>query len=138
MQLRPRHYVLLAIVIGVFIFNIVRHRRDREAERLHSQPAPVIVTGPRLNTPAWAAYDQAASLRDAPDSEFQPALADLQKLMPLDPKQNDGHIADIHGCLTWLNFYRQGMAQVNPDPKMKARSQTHIENCVKYHLDTTS
>ncbi|MBW4038350.1 MAG: hypothetical protein HIU91_05620 [Acidobacteria bacterium] len=138
MRLRPRHYVLIAIIIGIFVFNIVRHRHDRETAHLNTQPAPIVVTGPRLNTPAWAAFDHAASLRDAPNTDFQPALADLQMLIPLEPNQSDGHIADIHGCLTWLEFYRQGMAQATPDPKMKQRSQTHIQNCVKYHLDTTS
>ncbi len=30
MRLRPRHYVLLAVILGLFIFNIVRHRRDEK------------------------------------------------------------------------------------------------------------
>lgn len=138
MQLRPRHYVLLAIVIGVFLFNIVRHHHDQNNALLQTRPAPVIVTGPRLNTPAWAAFDHAASLRDAPDTDFQPALADLRKLLPLDPNPTDSHLADIRGCLTWLEFFRQGMAQTHPDPAMKQRSLTHIQNCVKNHLDTSS
>lgn len=137
MRLRPRHYVLLAIVIGIFLFNMIRHRHD-ERNAIPSHPTPVVVTTPRLNTPAWAAFDHAASLRDASDAEFQPALADLQKLLPLDPNPSDGHLADIHGCLTWLEFFRQGMAQTHPDPAMKQRSLTHINNCVKYHLDTAS
>lgn len=138
MQLRPRHYVLLLIIVGLFIFNIVRHHRERRSVPPNTAPAPVVVTAPRLNTPAWSAFDRAAALRDAPDTDFQPALADLQKLLPLDPHPHDGHIADIHGCLTWLVFYRQSMAQTNPDPGMKQRSQTHIENCIKYHLDITT
>jgi hypothetical protein len=137
MQLRPRHYVLLAVVIGVFLFNIVRHRHD-ERLAIPTQPPPVVVTTPRPNTPAWAAFDHAASLRDAPDTDFQPALADLQKLIPLDPNPTDGHLADIRGCLTWLEFFRQGMAQTHPNPAMKQRSLTHIQNCVKYHLDISS
>ena len=138
MRLRPRHYVLFLVIVGIFIFNVVRHHRDRRNALLNTAPAPVVVTGPRLNTPAWAAFDHAASLRDASNADFQPALADLQMLIPLEPNQSDGHIADIHGCLTWLDFYRQGMAQATPDPKMKERSLTHIQNCVKYHLDISN
>jgi hypothetical protein len=137
MQLRPRHYVLLAIVIALFIYNIVRHRRD-EQNAISRPPAPIVITTPRLNTPAWAAFDHAASLRDAPESDFQPAFKDLNRLLPLDPNQTDGHIADIKGCLTWLEFYRQGMAQTHADPQMKQRSIHHIDDCVKYHLDTNA
>ena len=135
MQLRPRHYILLAIILGLFIYNIVRHRHD-ERNAISTTPAPVIVNKPRLNTPAWAAFDHAASLRDEPAANYDPALKDLQTLIPLDPNQTDGHIEDIHGCLTWLEFYRQGMAQTHSDPQMKARATHHVESCVKYHLDT--
>jgi hypothetical protein len=135
MQLRPRHYILLAIIVGLFLYNIVRHRHD-ERNAISTTPAPVIINKARLNTPAWAAFDHAASLRDEPAADYEPALKDLQTLIPLDPNQTDGHIADIHGCLTWLEFYRQGMAQTHSDPQMKARATHHVESCVKYHLDT--
>jgi hypothetical protein len=137
MRLRPRHYVLLAIILGLFVYNIVRHRRDeRNLISTTNTPAPVIVQKPLLKTPAWAAFDQLATLRDAPAAAYDPALKDLQTLIPLDPNQKDGHIEDIHGCLTWLEFYRQGMAQTHPDPQMKTRATHHIEDCVKYHQDT--
>jgi hypothetical protein len=137
MNLRPRHYVLLVIILGLFVYNIVRHRREeRNLISTSTAPAPVIIQKPRLNTPAWAAFDQLASLRDASPAEYDPALKDLQKLLPLDPNQHDGHIEDIHGCLTWLEFYRQGAAQTHPDPQMKTRATHHIEDCVKYHQDT--
>lgn len=135
MQLRPRHFVLLAIVIGLFVYNIIRHRHD-ERNAISNTPAPVVISTPRLNTPAWAAFDHAAALRDAPAATFDPALKDLNQLLPLDPNQTDGHIADIKGCRTWLEFYRQGMAQTHPDPQMKTRATHHIDDCVKYHLDT--
>ena len=139
MQLRPRHYILLAVVLALFIYNIIRHRRDTRPA-VSSTPAPIVVAPakPRLNTPAWAAFDQAAGLRDASDAEFQPALKDLNQLLPLDPNQTDGHITDIKGCLTWLNFYRQGMAQTRPDPDMKSRAAHHLDTCTKYHLDTSA
>jgi hypothetical protein len=137
MTLRPRHYVLLAIILGLFIFNMVRHRRDeRNLISTSTAPAPVIVNKPRLNTPAWAAFDHLAALRDDPAVTYEPALKDLQTLLPLDPNQKDGHIEDIRGCLTWLEFYRQGAAQTHPDPKMKDRATHHIDDCVKYHQDT--
>jgi hypothetical protein len=136
MNLRPRHYVLLAVVLGLFIFNIVRHRRDqRNLTSTSTAPAPVITT-PRLNTPAWAAFDHAAALRDDPPTTFAPALHDLQQLLPLDPSQQDGHIQDIKGCLTWLEFYRQGAQPIHPNPTMKASAIQHIDNCVKFHKDT--
>lgn len=143
MQLRPRHYVLLAIVLGIFIVNMVRHRRDTRPIHSTNTPAPIVVTKPRIDTPAWAAFDHAASLRDAPAADFDPALADLNRLIPLDPNttdpnQTDTHIADIKGCLTWLDFYRQGMAQSHADPKMKARSAHHLDTCTQYHLDTSA
>lgn len=137
MQLRPRHYVLFAIIVAIFIFNMIRHRRDNRAS-LSPTPAPVVITKPRLDTPAWAAFDHLAALRDAPASDFNPALTDLNRLLPLDPNQSDGHLSDIKGCLTWLDFYRQGMAQTHADPKMKARSSHHLDTCTKYHLDTTA
>ena len=147
MQLKPRHYVLFAIIVAIFIYNMVRHRRDTRPSA-STTPAPIVITQPRLDTPAWAAFDHAAALRDAPDADFLPALKDLNQLLPLDPNPTDGHIADNHladnhiadikGCLTWLNFYRQGMVQTHADPKMKLRSAHHLDTCTKYHLDTSA
>ena len=136
MQLRPRHYILLAIIIGLFAYNIVRHRRDERNAISNTTPAPVIINKARVSTPAWAAFDHAAALRDDPATTYDPALKDLHTLLPLDPDQKDGHIEEINGCLTWLEFYRQGMAQTHPDPKMKDRATHHIDDCVKYHQDT--
>jgi hypothetical protein len=116
---------------------MVRHHRDNRPS-VATTPAPIVVTKPRLDTPAWAAFDHAASLRDASDAAYQPALRDLNQLIPLDPNQTDGHIADIKGCLTWLDFYRQGMAQDHSDPQMKARSAHHLDTCTQFHLDTSA
>lgn len=139
MNLRPRHYILLAVVLGLFIFNMIRHRRDeRNLVSTNSAPAPVAIDKPRLATPAWAAFDHAAALRDDPATTFTPALDDVHKLIPLDPNPKDGHIDDINGCLTWLEFYRQGAAQTHPDLKMKDRATHHIDNCVRYHQDTNA
>jgi hypothetical protein len=136
MNLRPRHYILLAIIVGLFVYNIVRHRRDDRNAISNTTPAPIIINKARADTPAWAAFDHAASLRDAPTSDYAPALKDLHTLLPLDPDQKNGHIEEINGCLTWLEFYRQGMAQTHPDPNMKTRAAHHLDDCVKYHQDT--
>jgi len=134
MNLRPRHYILLAIILGLFIFNMVRHRRDQR--NAISNTAAPIVQKPRIDTPAWAAYDHAAALRNDPPATYEPAVHDLQQLLPLDPNQNDGHLTDIHGCLTWLGIYRQGAAQTHPTNSMKDIASQHIDICVKFHQDT--
>jgi hypothetical protein len=130
MQLRPRHYVLLAVIVGLFVFNIMRHRHAQPA--ITPGPAPIILTGPPLQSPAWAAFDHAASLRDAAEADFQPAMTSLQQDIHSAPS------ADLNGCLTWLEFYRQGALHPSVDPAWKQRSQHHLDGCVKFHLDTSA
>jgi hypothetical protein len=130
MRLRPRHYVLLAVIIGIFVYNIIRHHHRQPV--LEPPPAPIVHTGPPPQSPGWTAFDAAANLRDAPAAQFQPALKSLQDLLPTDPNH-----ADIDGCLIWLQYYRQGMAQVRTDTQMKDRAVHHINGCSHYHLDTT-
>jgi hypothetical protein len=131
MSLRPRHYVLCAVIIGVFVFNIVRNHRKQAS--FAPTAAPVIVHNvPPVQTPGWTAFDHAASLRDAPADQFAPALRAVQQQLPTDP-----NASDIRGCLIWLQFYRQGMAQIRTDPQMKDRSLHHLAGCTKYHLDTS-
>ncbi len=76
--------------------------------------------------------DRAAALRDAPDTDFQPAMTALQAEIRATPS------ADLHGCLTWLEFYRQGALHPAVDPSWKQRSQRHLDGCVKFHIDTTT
>ena len=57
MQLRPRHYVLLAVVIGLFVFNVVRSHNRKKAEQAALQQTNA------LAGPAWAAFDKAAGLK---------------------------------------------------------------------------
>ena len=126
MQLRPRHFVLLALVIGLFVINILRHRRRPPVT--YAPPAPV-VAGPRSTAPAWTAFDHAATLRDAPDAQFQPALENLQQ------QSSDAAPQGLAGCMTWLEFYRQGVLHPARDPQWKARSEHHLDGCVQYHAD---
>jgi hypothetical protein len=130
MQLRPRHYVLLAVIVGLFVFNIIRHRHTQPV--VTPGPAPIVTTAPPLQTPAWTAFDHAASLRDAPEPAFQPAMSALQQRIHLAPS------ADLNGCLTWLEFYRQGALHPSIDPAWKQRSQRHLDGCVQFHLDTAT
>ncbi len=130
MSFRPRHYLLIALLLGIFAFNYWR--------RAHQpQPAPqatavaVVPTAPPADTPAWRAFDHANSLRDAPTTQFAPALQSLQQTQAATPSPG------ITGCLTWLEFYRQGMAQTRTDPQMHDRSLRHLAACTKYHADTT-
>ena len=129
MQLRPRHFVLFAIVIGLFLVNILRNRRRPAV--ISTPPAPVVV-GPRVNSPAWTAFDHAASLRDAPDGQFQPVLHDLQQQIAGASPEG------MEGCLTWLEFYRQGVLHPSRDPQWKTRSERHLKGCVQYHADVAA
>lgn len=137
MSLRPRHYILLAIVIGLFVWNMVRYRQARTQPSASTAPAPVVNTAARVNTPAWTAFDQAADLRDAADDQFAPAMKALQAAIAAAPAQ-DASITDVKGCLTWLEFYRQGKSHPGGDTKWKDRSARHLDGCVQYHLDTTA
>ena len=129
MQLRPRHYVLIAVIIGIFAFNVWRHHTSAVVV---PSSTPTVTTAPPVQSAAWSAFDHAAALRDAPDTDFQPALKDLRTLLDAAPTSG------ISGCLVWLEFYRQGMAQTRTDPQMKDRSLHHLDGCVKYHLETTA
>jgi hypothetical protein len=130
MSLRPRHYILFAVIVGIFVFNIVRHHHRQPT--FEPAPAPIVHTGPPPQSPGWSAFDTAANLRDAPETQFHPALKTLQDLLPTDPNR-----ADLNGCVIWLQYYRQGMAQTRTDPQMKDRAIHHIDGCTHYHLDTT-
>jgi hypothetical protein len=131
MRFRPRHYALFALLVAVFVYNMVRRHR---ATVIPSPAAvQVVPSGPKADTPAWRAFDHAASLRDAPAIQFSPALKDVEQQLP-----NDPGAADIRGCLIWLQFYRQGMAQIRTDPQMKDRSIHHLAGCTQFHLDTST
>jgi len=129
MRLKPRHYVLCAVIIAIFVVNIVR---NHHRQTITSTPAAPIVTGPRVITPLWTSFDTAASLRDAPDAQFLPALHSLQQLLDT---THDNTTSAVDGCHTWLLFYRQAVIHPSKDPTWKDRSAHHIDGCVKYHLD---
>jgi hypothetical protein len=136
MQLRPRHYILLVVILGIFAWRVVRDRRAKTAAT--AAAAPIIVnttTAPRADTPAWTAFDHAAELRDATAAEFSPAVQTLRERILA--SKNDPITQNVQGCLTWLEFYRQSVDHPSKDTAWKTRSQDHIDGCLKYHLDTT-
>jgi hypothetical protein len=132
MRLRPRHYVLFAAIVAVFLYNIIKNHHPKPT----FQPGQIrVVTGPKAETPAWAAFDQAATLRDAPEASFQPALDALHQ--QIQAAEKDPATTDVKGCVTWLDFYRQGVNHPSRDTEWKTRSQHHLDGCTKYHLDTS-
>jgi hypothetical protein len=133
MSLKPRHFVLIAVIIGIFIFNLYRHRQPK----LSSEgTAPIVTTNHTpAQTLAWSAFDHAVSLRNATPTDFDPAMQSLQQQLAA---ATDPTVSDIKGCLTWLEFYRQGVLHPSRDPAWKDRSQHHLDGCVKYHLDTNA
>jgi hypothetical protein len=126
MQLRPRHYILLAVVIALFVYNIIKHRHDEHARLAAIQANP-------LAAPAWAAYDKAAALRDAPDDQFNPAFTALRTATEgpgTEAPDMAQALIDVVHCKIWLNIYRT--------PDWRSKAQKHIDGCTKFHRDTVA
>ena len=137
MSLRPRHYILLAVVLGLFAWNILRYRHAQHDAVPPPTPAPVVNTASRVNTPAWTAFDLAADLRDAADDQYGPAIKSLQEKVAA-ANANDAATKDVKGCLVWLQEYRENEKHPGPDTTWKTRSARHLDGCVQYHLDTSA
>ena len=133
MRLRSRHYVLIALIVGLGIFNYVRARRARTPQTAVEVVAPV---GPVAQSPAWSAFAKAAALRDAPEGSFAPALQSLQQTLQA-ASPSDSTIADVKGCQTWLMFYRQGVVHPSKDTSWRDRSGKHLDDCVRTHHDVS-
>lgn len=132
MRFRPRHYVLIAIIVALGVYNFVRMHRARQrvvAPTNVSQP-----TGPAPQSSAWQAFDSAAGLRDAGDAQFQPALSTLKQQIQTAASDQK---ADLDGCQTWLLFYRQNMHAATND-SWRQRSTKHLDSCVHFHRDLSS
>jgi len=133
-RIPTRQILLLVVVLGLAVFNVVRYQRTKKL----ASPAPV-ADAPA--TGVWGAFDKAAAQRDAPDAQFQPALATLRGEMAAMPDPNllvnANILRDVHGCLIWLQFYRQSAGAVHPDVAWHTRSQKHIDGCVREHRDVS-
>jgi hypothetical protein len=132
MRFRPRHYVLIAIILALGVYNFVR--MHRAPQRVIAPTTPPQVTGPVPQSPAWQAFDKAASLRDSADAQFQPALSALKQQIGT---ASTAQKPDLDGCHTWLLFYRQNAHAAASDP-WRQRSTQHLDSCVRYHRDISS
>jgi hypothetical protein len=139
MLFRPRHYVLILIVLALGVYNYTRIHRLRERPAAPATPPQVVARG---TSPVWSLYDNAAAVRDAPDAQFQPALKTLNQsidstnAVSIPPTTPPDEIADLHGCQTWLLFYRQ--EHLHPavnKPGWTAQLQSHVSSCVANHRD---
>jgi hypothetical protein len=123
MRLKPRHFVLLAVLIALGIYNIVRME--------HAHPIPHVANAP--DTPGWQAFDHAASLRDAPEAQFTPALNALRAQTE---SATGPEAADLRGCQMWLLYYRHSVPMASGKPGDWAMLATsHVQSCMTNHRD---
>ena len=134
MRLKPHQYLLIALILALGAFNFYR------LHRVHQQPAATPVTvapAPSADTTpavvaAWAAYDRAASLRDAPAAQFQPALQALDAAKAaLAPPSHDAS-ADLEGCRLYLISYHSHSLS---GPNGLHQASQHIDRCTQLHRD---
>jgi hypothetical protein len=129
MRFRPRHYVLIAVILALGVYNFVR--THRASQRVAAPTNVAISNGPVSQSAPWQAFDKAASLRDAADDQFQPALTTLkQQIAAASEKEKP----DLDGCQTWLLFYRQN-AHASAKDTWRQRSTQHLDNCARYQRD---
>lgn len=133
MRFRPRHYILIAIIIALAAYNLMRVHlaRERQASSASSAPATAPV-GPVPQSPAWQAFDKASALRDAPDNVFLPAFHEFESQLDSAASADK---PDLDGCQTWLLFYRQGARHATSQDSWRQRSTQHITTCVQQHRD---
>ena len=124
MRLQPRHYLLLLVLLALVAWNIFRYHRDHHAGTgLYSGPS----------SPAWQAFDHAASLREAPDAQFSPALETLRTQASA---ASGPDAADLRNCLMWLQYYRHTapMAAGN-SANWGMLAASHVQSCMAEHRD---
>jgi hypothetical protein len=136
MRFRPRHYILIVIILGLGAFNLWRSHRARQ-----QPPTFTTYTYARGASPAWTAYDTAAGLRDAAGPQFEPALKSLNQAIDdtnavaVPPQASAGELTDLHGCQTWLLFYRQEHLYPTTRAGWLAETKGHVDSCVSNHRD---
>jgi hypothetical protein len=135
MRLRPRHYVLIAVILALGVFNFVRSRRAHDKIAVFVTRDNSTFLGPVSQSAAWQSFDQAAALRDAPDPQFQPALHAFDQQID---SASAAEKPDLHGCQTWLLFYREGALHASANDTWRQRSTQHLNTCVSQHRDVSS
>lgn len=135
MRFRPRHYVLITILLLLGAFNLYRahHARNAPATVPSHAPARENEPTPPQAAAAWAAFDKAAGLRDAAADQFTPAAKDLEHQIEI--AQPASVVTDVKGCQTWLQFYRQSVLHPSRDTSWHDRSTQHLNACVAQHAD---
>ncbi len=124
MRLQTRHYLLLAILVALVVWNFVRSRRAHEAAE-----TAIHVSG----SPAWQAFDRAAALRDAPEPQFAPALDTLHAQAEA---ANGPDATDLRACQLWLAYYRHSVPVASGKPGDWAMLATsHVQTCMATHHD---
>ena len=124
MRLQPRHYVLIGLIVLLGIWNFVRFRRS------HLPAAPPAAGS---SSPGWQAFDQAASLRDAPEAQFTPALNALRARTE---SATGPEAADLRDCQMWLLYYRHSVPMASGKPTDWAMlSSSHVQSCLTSHRD---
>ena len=134
-MLKRRHYILIALILALGAYNFWRVRSAHQQPTVTPQSAPAPAAS--VNSPVWTLFDNTAAVRDAPDTQFQPALKALNQA--IDNAATSPDIADLHGCQTWLLFYRQ--EHLHPavnKPGWPAQLQSHVNSCVANHRDIAS
>jgi hypothetical protein len=138
MRFRPRHYVLIVVILGLGAYRLLRvSPYDSRAVTLVTDQRDV----PRGTAPAWDVYDTAANLRDAPGPQFEPALKALNQAIDstnataVPPQASAGELTELHGCQTWLLFYRQEHLYPTTRPGWLAETKGHVDSCVANHRD---
>ena len=135
MRLQKRQYVLIVLILALGAFNLARWFYYRQ------RAAPVSAPIARGTSPAWALFDTAANLRDAPNEQFQPALkafndaVDNTNSTAIPPQASKDELADLHGCQTWLDFYRQDFLHPGNKPGWRDQMSNHVKSCVTNHRD---
>ena len=126
MRLHPRHYVLLALLILVAAWNLVRR------SRAHHEAATAAVSS-GSSTPGWQAFDHAAGLRDAPDGQFTPAL---DALRAQSESATGPEASDLRGCQMWLLYYRHSAPTASgKSGDWGSLATSHVQSCVANHRD---
>lgn len=125
MRFQPRHYVLIGLIVLLGIWNFLRLHRAHQAET-----SPV---SQGVQTPGWQAFDHAASLRDAPDAQFNPAL---EILRTQSESATGPEASDLRNCQMWLLYYRHNVVAASGKPGDWAMLATgHVQSCMTNHRD---